>query len=148
MGAHAPAPLGQNGEARGSTISPADCIKSTALGMLYLTAFVSFFAVFGGFVRTVLAVWLPAGRWSDLFCAILSAFLEITGGVAQIASLSLPLIPRIGLAGLAVGWSGLSVILQCMAAGRAVYGRRLLRARGWIALLCGAYGILLALFFF
>lgn len=113
----------------------ADSLKATGQGMLYLTVFVVFFAVFSTFFNQSLAALLPDGGWTAPLTAVLTAALEITGGLAAIADLSLSLPLRMGLAGAAVGFGGLSVFLQCMAAGRAAEGRRLLRARLRMALL-------------
>ena len=123
-------------------VSPADSIKSTAVGMLNLTAFVSFFAVFCRFLNESLTALLPDGYGAQTLRAAVVAFFEITGGLSEIASLPIHLLIRVGLAGLFIGWSGVSVILQCMAAGKAVQGKRLWQARLWTGLLSGLYAIL------
>ena len=124
-------------------VSPVDSVKATALGMLHLTAFVTFFAVFCAFLNQSLLALLPKGRGTQTLCAAVIAFFEITGGLSAIATLPLHLLLRVGLAGLAIGFGGVSVIMQCIAAGKAVEGKRLLGARIRIGLLSAIYSILL-----
>lgn len=121
----------------------ADSLKATGQGMLYLTVFVVFFAVFCAFFNESLAAFLPDGGWTTALTATLTAALEITGGLAAIADLTLSLPLRMGLAGAAAGFGGLSVFLQCMAAGRAAESGRLLRARLLMGLLSFFFAALL-----
>lgn len=121
----------------------AESLKVTGLGMMNLTVFVVFFAVFCKFGNDLLCILLPSGTGADLVQALMTAFLEITGGLAVIGKLSYSLPIRIGLAGAAAGWGGLSVFMQCMAAGRAVQGRRLWKARLSIAVLSGILAMML-----
>ncbi len=121
----------------------AQSLKATGQGMLNLTVFVVFFAVFCAFLERTLTAILPASKLSALLAAVVSAFFEITGGLGAIADLSLALPLRVGLAGAAAGFGGLSVFLQCMAAGRAVQGRRLWKARLGIGFLAGILALLL-----
>ncbi len=156
------------GKADAPALSPADIaasLKATATGMLYLAAFVTFFAVLTAFLQSALAVLLPAGRPAEALAALLSAFFELTGGLSAIAALPISLVARLGLAGAATGFGGLSVYFQCVAAalpmasaataspapplpaGRAAVERRLLLARLAIAPLSGllaAVGVFLA----
>lgn len=123
----------------------AQALKATGLGMLNLTAFVVFFAVFCAFLNRALSAILPSSDWSSLMQATVFAFFEITGGLSAIAELSLPLPLRMMLAGAAAGFGGLSVFMQCMAAGGAVQGRRLFTARLFIGGLSGILALLLTL---
>ena len=123
----------------------AKSLKATGLGMLNLTAFVVFFAVFCAFLNRALSVILPPNGITSLVQATVSAFFEITGGLSAIAGLSLPLSLRMALAGAAAGFGGLSVFMQCMAAGGAVQGRQLFFARLAIGVLSGILALLLTL---
>lgn len=123
-------------------------VAATAMGMLNLTAFVVFFAAFCAFLEKVLGMWLPDSPLAQLIRAGISAFFEITGGVRAISALSLPLPLRMALAGSATGWGGLSVFFQCMAAGDAAEGRRLVTVRFWMAILGGGVAFLLTLLFY
>ncbi len=118
--------------------SPGQCaasLKQTAKGMVYLCAFVVFFAVFSTFLRSALCYLLPAGSLRQGVIALLTAVFELTGGALAIAELSLPLWGRILLLSGAAGFGGLSVLMQCLAAGKAADGARLFPARLWTALL-------------
>lgn len=147
MARHAPLPV-QTTEREYSLPSPgelAQALKATGLGMLNLTAFVVFFAVFCAFLNRALSAILPQNGITSLVQAIVCAFFEITGGLSAIACLSAPLPLRMALAGMAAGFGGLSVFLQCMAAGEAVQGRRLFTARLAIGILSGILALLLTL---
>lgn len=146
MGRRAPHPAPDDGGARPlpTPAALAESLKATAIGMLNLTAFVVFFAVFCAFLDRSLTALLPAGDFSAYVQAGAAAFFEITGGLSEIAALSLVLPLRVGLAGAAVGFGGLSVFMQCMAAGKAVRGERLLKARLLIGLLSGIIGGLMS----
>ncbi|MBQ8288091.1 MAG: hypothetical protein IJX76_04885 [Clostridia bacterium] len=122
----------------------AQSLKATGQGMLNLTVFVVFFAVFRAFLDRALIALLPSGELSALVQAVTAAFFEITGGLAAVADLSLLLPLRMGLAGAAAGFGGISVFMQCMAAGSAVQGDRLLKARLVIGLLSGIFAVLLS----
>ena len=111
--------------------------------MLNLTVFVVFFAVFCAFLEKSLMALLPSGELSALVQAVTASFFEITGGLAAVADLSLALPLRMGISGAAAGFGGLSVFLQCMAAGKAVQGTRLFRARLLIGVLSGIFAMLL-----
>ena len=122
----------------------AKSLAATGVGMVNLTAFVVFFFVFCAFLDRALFSLLPSGKTTETVRAIVSAGLEITGGLFAIASLSWTLPVRMALAGFACGWGGLSVLMQCIAAGKAVSGKRLLVARLQIALLTGTVSFLLS----
>lgn len=121
----------------------AESLKATGQGMLNLTVFVVFFAVFCAFLEKSLMALLPSGELSALVQAVTASFFEITGGLAAVADLSLALPLRMGISGAAAGFGGLSVFLQCMAAGKAVQGTRLFRARLLIGVLSGIFAMLL-----
>lgn len=123
----------------------AKSLKATGLGMLNLTVFVMFFAVFCAFLNRALSTLLPETALTTLVKAIVAAFFEITGGLSAIARLSLDLPLRMMLAGMASGFGGLSVFMQCMATGKAVRGRRLLITRLAIGILSGILALLLTL---
>lgn len=121
----------------------AESLKATGKGMMNLTVFVVFFAVFCAFLNRSLTVLLPESALSTFVQAGVVAVFEITGGLAAIADLPFSLPFRMTLAGAATGLGGLSVFLQCMAAGKAVQGRRLLCARLSIGALSGILALLL-----
>ena len=123
----------------------ADSLKATGIGMVNLTAFVVFFAVFCAFLNRTLSALLPVSNFSALVQAAVSAFFELTAGSSAIAKLSLSLPLRMALAGAACGFGGLSVCMQCMAAGKAVRGKRLLSARLIIGSLSGILAFLFTL---
>ena len=151
MGRRAPRPAADGGSTR-PLPSPgelAQALKATGLGMLNLTAFVVFFAVFCAFLKQSLIALLPSGAIADSVSAITLAIFEITGGLSAIARLSAPLPLRMALAGAAAGFGGLSVFLQCMAAGGALQmesaEKRLFTARLAIGVLSGILALLLTL---
>lgn len=138
-----PAPSAERERTLPTPAMLADSLKSTAKGMLNLAAFVVFFAVFCAFLDRALTALLPAGEFAASVKALTAAFFEITNGLFAIADLSIALPLRMGAAGAAAGFGGLSVFLQCTAAGPAVQGMRLLQARLLIGLLSGIFAVLL-----
>ena len=83
-------------------------VTSSALSMLYICAFVVFFAAFTGTLAQLLSAWeLP-----EPVSALLFGLFELTGGVSRAALCDLPLSEYL-CAGI-VGWSGLSVHFQMM----------------------------------
>ena len=151
MARHAPRPAADRGSARPLPAPGelAQALKATGQGMLNLTAFVVFFAVFCAFWKQSLTALLPSGAIADYVSAITIATFEITGGLSAIARLSAPLSLRMALSGAAAGFGGLSVFLQCMAAGGALQmesaGKLLFTARLAIGILSGILSLLFAL---
>lgn len=120
-------------------------VASTGLGMLRLSAFVVFFAVFCAFGEEGLELLLPDTPLCRYVKAACYAFFEITGGLRSIAGLGLPMEVRMVLAGFATGFGGLSVYFQCMASGDAPDGALLFGARLKTALFCGIFSGIFAL---
>ncbi len=149
MARRAPHPAAVNEEERPlpGAAELANALKTTGQGMLYLTVFVVFFAVFGAFLDRLLATLLPEGSFAALVQALIAAVFELTRGSAALAALPLSLPLRMGLVGAATGFGSLSVFMQCMAAGKAVRGERLLQARLAIGAASGTLALLLTLIF-
>ena len=82
-------------------------ISSSAYALLGVCAFVIFFSTLTG----TLGVLLSRLGASQMIRAVFFSFFELTGGVAEAASLS-PVLCAVSVAAFAVGWSGLSVHLQ------------------------------------
>ena len=120
-------------------------VASTGLGMLKLSAFVVFFAVFCTFLEECLEFLLPNRILFRYVKAACYCFFEITGGLRALSSLPIPTVLQTALAGIATGFGGLSVFFQCMAAGDAPNALSLLAARVKISLLCGVFTTIFAL---
>ncbi len=82
-------------------------VSSSAYAMLNVCAFVVFFSTFTG----TLGVLLSKLGASQIIKAFFFSFFELTGGVAEAASVR-PMLYALLVAAFAVGWSGLSVHLQ------------------------------------
>ena len=82
-----------------------DAVRSSAVSMLYVCAFVVFFGTLTGSTEGFTAE-LP--DWSG---AIISGFFELTGGITRASNLNTH---GIYVAALVSGWSGLSVHFQIM----------------------------------
>ena len=83
-------------------------VTDSAVGMLYVCAFVVFFSAFLGAMEGALSFICL----SDTLTALLFSFFEMTSGLSRISGLSANVFP---LCALAAGWSGLSVHFQTAA---------------------------------
>ena len=83
-------------------------VTDSAVGMLYVCAFVVFFSAFLGAFEGALSFL----HLSDTASALLFSFFEMTSGISRISKLSGNVLP---LCALAAGWSGLSVHFQTAA---------------------------------
>lgn len=120
-------------------------VASTGLGMLKLSAFVVFFAVFCTFLEECLELLLPDRILFRYVKAACYCFFEITGGLRALSALSIPTVLQTALAGIVTGFGGLSVFFQCMAAGDAPSALSLFAARMKISLLGGIFATIFAL---
>ena len=148
--------MGRRRDKRGGEICPPSCrrsdrdrlptpgalarsVASTGMGMLKLSAFVVFFAVFCTFLEEGLELLLPDRPLYRYLKAGCYSFFEITGGLEALSHLPLSNWMCMTLAGVATGFGGLSVYFQCMASGDAPDSLLLFAARWKLALLCGIF---------
>lgn len=120
-------------------------VANTGMGMLRLSSFVVFFAVFCTFGEECLEFLLPDRilfRYVKTACYCL---FEITGGLRAVSSLALPMLLKMAFAGIATGFGGLSVFFQCMASGDAPDALSLMGARVKMGILCGMFAMIFAL---
>lgn len=119
-------------------------IKNATLNTLLICAYVVFFCTLTGTLEIVL------GRFSasQTTHAILSAVLELSGGVSAIASLNNRQLAVL-LTGAAVGWSGISVHCQMrsLCDGQNLSTRTYLKAKLMQAILCAVVLLWLSSFF-
>ncbi len=120
-------------------------VASTGLGMVRLSSFVVFFAVFCAFLEECLEFLLPDRILFRYMKAAWYAFFEITGGLRAVSSLPMPTALQMTFAGACTGFGGLSVFFQCMAAGNAPDALLLFGARVKIGILCGIFTMIFAL---
>ena len=114
-------------------------IRSSALSMLSVCAYVTFFiTVVGCFGR------LPsAAGMSKIAVTLLFGFFELSSGAASASELGGVFLPAVACA-VACGWSGMSVHFQIMSAvgGRGISMKPYILAKAAQAILCGAIAAL------
>lgn len=120
-------------------------VANTGMGMLRLSSFVVFFAVFCTFWEECLEFLLPDRILFRYVKAVCYCLFEITGGLRSVAGLSIPMLVKIAFAGIATGFGGLSVFFQCMASGDAPNALSLMGARVKMGILCGIFAMIFAL---
>lgn len=86
-----------------------DAIKKAAQSMLTVCAFILFFTAIAGCVELVASRFGLSQEW----CALASAFLELSGGAAAARELSSPWL-SVAITALAAGWSGCCVHCQIL----------------------------------
>ena len=114
-----------------------DAITSSAVSMLKICGYVTFFSLFTAILHRIFTLWkLP------LLGSISAAFLELTSG-CQAASETGGTI-GIFLTGLALGWSGVSVLFQCMTftVPSGISLRMTVFSKGIQGILCGIAAVL------
>ena len=119
-------------------------IKSATLNTLLICAYVVFFSTLTGTVELVLTRFSA----SEITHTILSAALELSGGVSTAAELQNRYLAAI-LTGAAVGWSGISVHCQMLSLcdGTDISIRPYLKAKVLQVILCTIIMFLFSLFF-
>lgn len=128
-------------------------IASSAEGMISLTAFVVFFASFTAFAESgmnLLFARLDMGNGGALIGTAVGGFFELSSGIGRASALNLPTFAKTLLSAAMIGWSGLSVYMQVLAAAKGLKGeyaaalpRRLVKAKAVSALLTAVYTALL-----
>jgi len=95
-------------ERRGGVLSVVDAVTSSAAAMLSVCAFIVFFSAISAMVDEGARA-MGAGQTAR---ALLTSFLELTGGVRAIAGAEIERYASCILCAAAVGWSGISVHFQ------------------------------------
>ena len=103
-----------------------DAVRNAGQAMLQITLFVAAFSVLARLVTMAAAHILP-----EMACTVLTGMLELSGGIAALAGLSLPLRWKLTLASLFLGFGGLCVWMQAKAvlAPAGLSGRGMLAAK-------------------